>query len=212
MAIELIGAGFGRTGTLSLKLALETLGFEKCYHMTEVHSHPEHRAQWLKLHRGESVDLDTLFEGYRASVDWPSCNFWRQQLAQYPDAKVILTLRDPDRWYESVMTTIYKTSTAALEDADPDVRYAGQWAHEVIWGAVFDGRMQDREFVLRVFNQHNETVRAEVPIDRLLVFEASQGWEPLCEFIGTEVPDEPFPKVNTTEQFISRARGQHDQK
>jgi hypothetical protein len=210
MAIELIGAGFGRTGTLSLKFALERLGFEKCYHMIEVHDHPEHRAEWLKLHRGEPIDWGALFDGYRASVDWPACNFWREQMAQYPRARVILTLRDPENWYDSVMATIYRTSSAALEDEDPDVRYAGQWAHEVIWDAVFDGRMEDRDYVISVFNRHNDTVRAEVPAEKLLVFEASLGWEPLCEFLGAPVPDEPYPLVNTKKQFMSRERRQRD--
>jgi hypothetical protein len=203
MTIELIGAGFGRTGTLSLKFALEKLGFEKCYHMMEVHNHPTHRAEWLKVHRGEPIDWNALFDGYRASVDWPSCNFWREQMAQYPEAKVILSLRDPERWYDSVMATIYKSSSAALQAEDPDVRYAGQWAYDIIWGGVFDGRMDDREYVIGIFNRHNNTVRTEVPADKLLVFEASQGWEPLCEFVGA--------RVNTTEQFMSRWRGQRSQ-
>lgn len=204
MTIRVIGAGFGRTGTLSLKFALEKLGFDKCYHMMEVMNQPEHRAEWSKVHRGESIDWQALLEGFQATVDWPSCNFWREQMAQYPDARVILSLRDPERWYDSVMNTIYKSTTASLDADDPAVRYGAEWAHTIIWDAVFDGRMDDKDHVIRVFNEHNESVKAEVPPDKLLVFEAADGWAPLCEFLEVPVPDEPYPRVNTTEEFTER--------
>ena len=204
MTIRVVGAGFGRTGTLSLKFALEKLGFDKCYHMMEVFGQPEHRASWLKAHRREPVDWDGLFEGYQASVDWPSCNFWREQLAHFPDAKVILSLRDPERWYDSVMNTIYPSSMESLKSDDPDARRGAEWANEIIWQGVFDGRMEDKDHVLDVFNRHNESVKSEVPAGRLLVFEAADGWDPLCEFLGVAVPDEPYPRVNTTEEFTSR--------
>jgi len=116
MAIKVIGAGFGRNGTLSLKQALETLGFGKCYHMAEVFQHPEHVPVWRAAAHGKSVDWDAVFDGYQASVDWPSCSFWQEQMARYPDAKVVLSERDPERWYESVMNTIYP---------DPRPRLAG---------------------------------------------------------------------------------------
>lgn len=204
MTLKVVGAGFGRTGTLSLKFALEKLGFDKCYHMMEVHNQPAHRAEWAKVHRGEQVDWDALFDGFRATVDWPSCNWWREQLEHFPDAKVILSLRDPDRWYDSVMNTIYKSSSAGLASDDPGIQYGSKWAQMLIWDGVFDGRMEDRAHVIDVFNRHNEAVRAEVPADQLLVFEASEGWAPLCEFLGVPVPEEPYPKVNTTEDFIER--------
>ena len=113
MGLEVIGAGFGRTGTLSLKLALEQLGFAQCYHMFEVMNHPEHVPLWRAAHRGEPTDWEALFAGYRAAVDWPSCNFWREQLDTWPDAKVILTQRDPERWYTSVMNTIWQSAGLA---------------------------------------------------------------------------------------------------
>ena len=110
MGLKIIGAGFGRTGTLSLKNALEQLGFDKCYHMLEVFQNPGHHQRWLDIHHGGKADWDDLFQGYQASVDWPSCNFWREQMAYYPDAKVILSLRDADSWHKSVMNTIYPSS------------------------------------------------------------------------------------------------------
>ncbi len=203
MALRVIGAGFGRTGTLSLKFALEKLGFDACYHMMELRKHPDHRDLWAKAHRGEPVDWDALFDGYQASVDWPSCNLWREQLAHFPDAKVILSLRDPQKWYESVMATIYKSSSAGLTAEDPDRQAGAAWAHEIIWNRVFKNRMDDPDYVISVFNEHNEAVKAEVPADKLLVFEASQGWLPLCEFLEVPVPDDDYPRVNSTEEFTS---------
>ncbi len=207
MALKVIGAGFGRTGTLSLKFALEKLGFTKCYHMMEVFQNPSHRALWLRAHRGEAIDWDSLFEGYQASVDWPSCNLWREQFEHYPDAKILLSLRDPDKWYDSVMATIYKSSTANADSDNEDARRSVDWINEIAWQRLFDGRMDDRAHVTRVFRQHNEQVQREVPPERLLVFEASEGWEPLCRFLEADVPDEPYPKVNTTEQFTQRNSG-----
>lgn len=201
MSIKVIGAGFGRTGTLSLKAALEQLGFNKCYHMMEVTQNPPHREIWLAAHRGEVVDWDALFDGYAASVDWPSCNLWQEQLAHYPDAKVILSLRDPEAWYKSVMNTIYPSSKAAKESEDPAMQAHGQWAFEIVWDRVFDGRMDDKEHVINVFNNHNQSVIDQLHEDKLLVFDAKMGWDPLCEFLEVPVPDTDYPRTNTTEQF-----------
>jgi hypothetical protein len=205
MTIRVIGAGFGRTGTLSLKQALEQLGFDKCYHMVEVFQNPDHLEQWTKATRGEPVDWPALFAGYRASVDWPSCNFWELQLEAFPDAKVILSERDPERWYDSVMNTIYPSSRKARDSADPAMKPWVEMAFELIWDGTFHGRIEDREHAIDVYLAHNEYVKKQAPRDRLLVFEPSQGWEPLCEFLGCPVPDEPYPRVNTTEEFQARS-------
>jgi len=204
MTIEVIGAGFGRTGTMSLKLALEKLGYEKCYHMFEVFAHPEHVPEWSRANRGERVDWDKLFEGYRATVDWPSCNWWRELAEHYPDARVILSTRDPERWFESIHNTIYRFSAEALKSEDPTARAHGRWATEIVWDAVFDGRMDDKAHVLDVLRRHEATVKASLPASRLLVFDAAEGWAPLCAFLGKPVPTEPYPRVNTTEQFTAR--------
>jgi hypothetical protein len=204
MAIRVIGAGFGRTGTLSLKLALEKLGFDRCYHMLEVQQNPSHAGLWSQAHAGESIDWDALFEGYQASVDWPSCNLWREQLEHFPAAKVLLSLRDSERWYDSVMNTIYKTTAAGFESHDAQHRARAQWAADLIWNRVFDGRMEDREHVIGVYERHNQDVIDSVAADRLLVFQASEGWEPLCKFLEVDRPDEDYPRVNTSEQFNER--------
>lgn len=205
MTIEVIGAGFGRTGTMSLKLALEKLGFDRCYHMYELLQHPDHVGLWHQATRGEPVDWHALFQGYRATVDWPSCNFWEAQLEQFPDARVVLSERDPERWYDSVMNTIYPGSLQRRESEDPADRAWADMAFELIWDGTFHGRIEDREHAIDVYLAHNEYVKSHAPADRLLVFEASQGWEPLCAFLGTPVPDEPYPRVNTTEEFQARA-------
>ncbi len=208
MSLKVVGAGFGRTGTLSLKFALEKLGYDKCYHMMEVGNHDDHFKQWLELSRGGEMDWVTLFEGYQASVDWPSCNWWREQLAAFPDAKVILSRRDPQKWYTSVMNTIYQVSVGnrakAEKEGDAQAKAAAQWAFEVIWGRVFDDRMDDKEHVIACYEAHNQAVIDEVPADALLVYEPGDGWAPLCEFLDVPIPDEDYPRVNSTEEFKER--------
>ncbi|TNF86075.1 MAG: sulfotransferase family protein, partial [Gammaproteobacteria bacterium] len=149
MTIKVIGAGYGRNGTMSLKQALEKLGFSKCYHMMELDQSKDEDVAWLKLHRGEPVDFHTLFEGYQASVDWPSCNFWREQMGAYPEAKVILSERDPEAWYASIMKTIYPSSVAMCEHTgeDPLWQRRSEMVFELIWDGLFDGRMDDKDHV-----------------------------------------------------------------
>jgi hypothetical protein len=206
MTIEVIGAGFGRTGTMSLKLALETLGFEKCYHMNEVGKNPSHVDVWQLATRGEPVDWLSLYQGYRASVDWPACNFWEIQLRQFPEARVVLSEREPERWYDSIMNTIYPGSLKARESEDPGIQAWAEMIFELIWDGTFHGRVEDREHAIDVYLAHNQYVKKQAPAERLLVFEATQGWEPLCRFLGCPVPDKPYPRVNTTEEFQAGPR------
>ncbi len=205
MTIKVIGAGYGRTGTMSLKLALEQLGFDKCYHMMEVNQHPEHFGMWAAINRGEEVDLPALFEGYQASVDYPSAIFWQEQMAAFPDARVLLSLRDPEKWYESIMNTIYPSSSSMVHAEDEQMQYFGNWAMEIVWNKLFDGHMDDKEHVISVYNAHNQNVIDTVPEEKLLVFDAKEGWEPLCQFLEVPIPENDFPRVNTTEQFQERS-------
>ncbi len=204
MTIEVIGAGFGRTGTLSLKFALEKLGFDKCYHMMEVQFHPEHVQIWRDAARGINPDWEALFQGYRASVDWPSANFWREQMAAFPQAKVLLTRRDPEKWYDSVMNTIWPASQANAASDDPRARIGAEMSHEVIWDRVFDRRMDDKAHVIACYEAHNQDVIDSVPAEQLLVYEPGQGWEPLCNFLDVAVPNEDYPRVNSTDEFKER--------
>jgi hypothetical protein len=204
LSIKVIGAGFGRTGTLSLKYALEKLGLEKCYHMLEVHMQPGHVQIWRDLEKGVQPDWQALFEGYQATVDWPSCNFWREQLQVYPEAKVLLSWREPDKWYASVMSTIWPASQANAKRDDADARAGSSLAYELIWDGIFQGRMQDKDWVISQYDAHNQAVIDEVPADKLLVYEPGQGWGPLCEFLDVPVPEEAYPNVNSTAEFKER--------
>jgi hypothetical protein len=210
MALKIIGAGLGRTGTLSLKVALEQLGFAACYHMTEVLAHPEHVRFWDAAARGEPVDWEELFRGYQATVDWPGCNFYREFLQLYPDAKVILTVRDSERWHESARQTIYYVRHAFPGWLIPFLPRMGRFQgmiDRLIWVGMFHGRFEDRSYAIAVFNRHNEEVQRLVPPDRLLVYEVKQGWGPLCQFLGVPVPEgQPFPHLNDAEEFRGRIR------
>ena len=197
MGLTLVGAGFGRTGTLSLKSALETLGVGPCYHMLEVRRNPEHESLWSRAADGEDVDWDALFEGYAAAVDWPACRFWSELAGRYPEAKVLLSLRDPDGWYDSVRETIYRAMKGEIRGMPSDHL---AMVRKIVLEQTFGGRFEDRTHAIDVFVRHNQEVRESVAPERLLVYEASQGWEPLCAFLGLPVPDEPYPRVNTREQ------------
>lgn len=205
MSIEVIGAGLGRTGTLSLKAALEELGFSKCYHMVEVLARMDDARVWDAAARGEAVDWDRLFAGYRAVVDWPGCSFYRELMRQYPGAKVILTVRDAERWYDSARQTIYAVRHAFPWWAGRILPRMGgflRMTERVIWEGVFRGRFEDRAAAIEAYDRHNEQVRRDVLADRLLVYEVSQGWEPLCAFLGVPVPEgKPFPRLNDAAEF-----------
>jgi hypothetical protein len=202
VTLKVIGAGLGRTGTLTLKTALEQLGFGPCHHMVEVFAHPEQAEFWRRAAEGEAVDWEEVFSAYNASVDWPSCHFWRQLAARYPDAKVVLSLRDPERWWESMDATILKVTQAMF--ADPARRAAMRFIELILVDQTFAGDLS-RDNVIAAFERHNAVVRAAIPPERLLVFEAAQGWTPLCAFLGVPVPETPFPKVNSREEFMSQA-------
>ncbi len=217
MSLKVIGAGFGRTGTLSLKLALEELGLGPCYHMVEVNAHPEHDALWLALARGEASDWRPMLQGYASTVDWPTTYIWKELAAANPDAKIILTLRDPQAWYASAAATIFarmiefetlraealRSNPAAVDEAR---RRHMEMINTLIVENTFGGSL-DKNNAIAVFNARNEEVRRSVPREKLLVYESSDGWEPLCDFLGVAVPATPYPKVNTTEDFASHFPG-----
>ena len=206
--MRVIGAGMGRTGTLSLKVALERLGFAPCYHMLEVIEHPDHVPLWVAALRGEAGAMDRALAGYGATTDWPACTFWPALVAAHPDAPVVLTVRDADRWYDSALATIYPvasfTLTAPPEMAPPGMRPMAAMVDALVWQGTFGGRFEDRAHAIEVFHRHNEAVRRGVPADRLLVYEVGQGWGPLCAFLGVPAPDEPFPHLNDAASFRAR--------
>ena len=203
--IEVIGAGFGRTATASLKRALEVLGFGPCDHMHENFDHPERFALWREaMHRkdaGEPIDWRPLLSDYRAVVDWPGEHFWRELASAHPQAKVVLTVRDPDRWCDSISTTIFPLLLHLAETGGESL------PGDIILDRTFAHRTDDRAHVMAVYAAHNEAVREEIGPDRLLVFDVKEGWEPLCAFLGLPVPDgEAFPHLNDTAEFKADER------
>ncbi|MFI0454595.1 sulfotransferase family protein [Actinomadura sp. 6N118] len=204
--LEVIGAGFGRTGTFSLKAALETLGFGPCHHMLGMLEHPEEIPMWRRAAQGGPVDWEEVYRGYRSSVDWPGVRFWRDLVARYPKAKVILTVRDPQRWYDSARATIHRAAVDPAPAPTPVIRDMKTMSREVVWDGQFGGLFTDAEHAMRVFREHNEAVRREVDPERLLVFEIADGWEPLCRFLDVPVPDVPFPRSNDKDEFDSKLR------
>lgn len=199
MALQIIGAGFGRTGTTSLKIALEELGFTKCYHMRELIAHPSHATVWLDAYEGKKVNWDSIFGGYRAILDWPGSYFYKELGVAYPDAKVVLSVRDPEKWYDSMLKTIHTESQSVPRWAlwlVPPVRRLFQVMDRVIWEGVFQGRFTDKGYVMAVFHRHIEEVKGKVPAHKLLIYDVKEGWEPLCQFLEVPVPNIPFPRSN----------------
>jgi hypothetical protein len=197
MPLSVIGAGFGRTGTMSLKLALEQLGLGPCYHMMEVFKNPKAPGYWEAVADGETPDWELIFEGYPATVDWPNATYYAELADAYPEAKVILTKRDSEAWFKSTQATIFK------RDVTNPTNDFERMISKVI-GRLFDHRMHDHDHVISVFERHNAEVARRIPPERLLVYEVAEGWAPLCAFLGVPVPEGGMPKVNSTEEFQAR--------
>ena len=194
----MIGPGFGRTGTMSCKAALERLGFGPCYHMIEVREAAGHVDAWTGAINSAPTDWARLFAGYRAVVDWPACAFWREIWTAYPEAKMVLTRRDPDAWFDSIEQTIFKALRAPSPDEEL-VRWRVQ-TRRLIFEQTF-GNDLSRDHCISVLRAHEADVISSVPAERLLVFEVGDSWEPLCAFLGVAVPDEPFPHANSAAEF-----------
>lgn len=206
MALEIIGSGFGRTGTTTLKGALERLGFATCHHMVEVFANPGSAAQFSAAARREKIDWDALFAGYRSQLDWPACHFWRELAAHFPKAKVLHTVREtPEAWYKSFAGTILNVLKSP-PPPDPNLRAQWQMAQDIITDQTFQGALDDPKVAMDVYRRREAEVRAAIPPDRLLVYNVSEGWEPLCKFLGVPVPGEPMPKTNTTDDFMAMFR------
>jgi Sulfotransferase domain len=203
MGLRVIGAGLGRTGTHSLKIALERLMGAPCYHMVAVFEHPEHVPLWHEAARGNPVDWGTVFDGYVATTDWPGGAFWPELTAAYPDAMVLLSTRDSaEEWWKSANDTIFVGMREGPRDEN---REWFAMMTEVI-RSRFTDRLDDAEACMAAYERHNEAVRANVDPARLVEWRPSDGWGPLCGMLGVDVPDEPFPLTNTTEEFRARDR------
>jgi hypothetical protein len=170
--------------------------------MFEVRDNPELLPQWQAAARGEPVDWNQVFHGYRSQVDWPGARYWRELARHFPEAKVILTVRDPDAWFDSVQATIAPFIAARGRHLSPHVNAIAEMAYRTIVAPIFEDRLSDRDHATRVFREHIAAVKAEIPAHRLLVLDLREGWQPLCDFLGVEVPDVPFPKTNSSKEFV----------
>lgn len=206
MTLEVIGPGFGRTGTNSLRRALEMLGFGPCHHMYELEDNPELLPHWEALSRGEKIDWDSVFSGYRAQVDWPGARYWRELCAYYPDAKVVLSVREPHGWYDSMEKTIVPYLEQRGTHDDEDRNHRSLMNYELINVQTFEGRISDRAYAVNKFNAHIAEVQQEIPSERLLTFDVRDGWASLCAFLGVDVPDADFPNTNSSKDFNDSAR------
>ena len=222
MVLRVVGAGLPRTGTMSLKHALERLLGEPCYHMMELFEHPEHATTWRELLRGERADVGACLDGYTAAVDWPASRLWRELSAAYPDALVLLSVRDSgEQWWRSVSQTILPrmlqqaqglgpdgpVPPGRLSDADAEQRAAvGQMFEALVAIDGFADAIEDKDTASAWYDRYVAEVREGVPPARLLEWKAGDGWQPLCGALGVPVPDEPFPKLNSTEEFRERVQ------
>ncbi|MEM7111911.1 MAG: sulfotransferase family protein [Chloroflexota bacterium] len=200
--LKLIGVGFGRTGTTSLKAALDILGMTPCHHMIELFNNEPLIQKWYDVAFNGYRDWDTVFEGYQATVDWPSTTYWRELADYYPQAKLLLTVRDTENWYKSMTKTLLPVMHRPIEETGSG-RLHSLMARKLILNDTFNGAaLSDPEATMGVFEQHNADVEAAFGADRLLVWRVKDGWKPLCDFLELPVPDSPFPRLNTTSQFL----------
>ncbi|MEM7102849.1 MAG: sulfotransferase family protein [Bacteroidota bacterium] len=218
MSLKVIGAGVGRTGTKSLQLALQQLGFDKCYHMESLFRDPARVKHWEAAHKKANPDWDALFEGFQAAVDFPVSIYYKELAAHYPDAKFILSVRDPEKWYESAFATIFSFEPPASMKLK--LLFKAPFSSKVrhffkvlalneksIWKSFFEGKFKDKEFAIQKFKDHIEDVKKTIPADRLLIYQPGDGWEPICEFLGVDVPETPYPRTNLRSNFHDWAMG-----
>ena len=199
MALKIIGSGLGRTGTLSMKHALEQLGFGPCHHMVEVFNHPHSMPLWVAAGQGRG-DWDLIFRDYAAMVDYPGARYWRELAAHWPDAKVLHTVRDADAWFDSTQATIFAPGSFADNPPPPMKAFFESFTGDIA------GHLHDRAFMTDHFRRHTAEVERTIPAERLLIYQVGEGWERLCAFLGVPVPDTPYPSENSTAEFQNRVR------
>ncbi|HEV2980884.1 MAG TPA: sulfotransferase [Solirubrobacteraceae bacterium] len=201
MSLRVVGVGLGRTGTNSLKVALEQLLGGPCYHMFELIAHPQQVPQWEQAVRGEAVDWHALFDGYAATVDWPGCAFWRELVAANPDAAVLLSTRDSAQtWWASMEHTIVPALQGPMLSDQPDLARGQEMVRE-LFRTRFTPQFADRDAAIAVYERHCAEVRREVAPTSLIEWQPRDGWEPICSRLGVPVPDTPFPHENSSEDF-----------
>jgi len=193
MTLKVIGAGFGRTGTDSMREALNILGLGPCHHMLEVNASEDQKQMWRAMVQGAPPEWERLFAGYASAVDWPSAYYWRELMAFYPRAKVVLTYRTADSWWKSFEQTILRGIQASTEPESLGLA--------LVRDKVFSGRADDRALAIARYEDNVNAVKATVPPERLLVHSLGDGWEPLCAHLGVPVPAQPYPSRNSASDF-----------
>jgi hypothetical protein len=203
MSLRVVGSGLGRTGTKSLKEALEVLLGGPCYHMMEVFGHPDHPRQWHAAMQGAAVDWDALLEGYRAAVDWPAAACWKELAAANPDAIILHSERPAEDWFRSATSTIF----VGLGGDERRDDFPEDWLDmaEAMMTERFTPDFRDRDAAVAAYEAWNADVRATADPDRLVIWRTGDGWAPICEALGLPVPDQPFPHTNTTAEFRQMA-------
>jgi hypothetical protein len=208
MTLKVIGSGFGRTGTMSTKTALEQLGFGPCHHMIEVMNNPAQPAHWKAVAVGEQVDWNEVFAGYEAQVDWPGAHVWEKTAAAFPEAHVLHTERPEADWWNSFSVTIGKFFTLyETLPLPPHIRDIS----DVMTGSFMKETFSDhtdRDQAIAAYRRNNEKVRAKIPADRLLIFNVADGWAPLCRFLDVPVPATPFPRSHPRDEFWAHFGGE----
>ncbi len=206
--LKVVGAAWGRTGTTSTLGALNDLGFGPCYTFyTLMSERPDHYALWQDAYAGRPMDWPAFFAGYNSVVDWPASDFYLDLLKVWPDAKVILNVRDADAWYTSMVNTIWEVFQN-MRQAGPAAEASPlyQLGQTMMWQGAFHGRFEDKDYVIGLYEKHVAEVKASLPTEKLLAFDVKDGWEPLCRFLNVPVPDKPFPRLNDTDAFRARVR------
>ena len=215
--IDVIGAGLPRTGTLTQKLALEELGFAPCYHWVNVIANLDEVGLWDRA-MSKDVSWPQIFGDSRATVDWPGGYFYRELMDFYPEAKVLLSVRNPESWERSFRDTIWTMSHGetlmpllahARAEIDPRWHRYLALVDRMFWGpeGTFSEGHAEPEMMIEQMIRHNEAVKSAVPPERLLVWDVKEGWEPLCEFLEVDVPDGPLPHANDRDSFVMRVIG-----
>jgi hypothetical protein len=208
MSLKVIGSGFGRTGTMSMKDALEVLGFGPCHHMIEVMENPAQPAHWKAIAAGERPDWADVFEGYSSQVDWPGAHVWHETSIAFPDARVVHTERPEDAWWNSFNGTIGKFF-ATYTDLELPPHIADLFGTMKDW--LIDGTFSDftdRDSAIAAYRQNNQKVRDTIPTDRLLVLNVADGWDPLCRFLEVSVPGTTFPHRHPKKEFWEHFGGE----
>ena len=217
MALQVIGTGQARTGTTTLKIALEHLGFGKCYHMWELMNNPDHLKYFEKAEHGENVNWDELLVGYHSACDYPIIGYYKQFLEKYSNAKIIHTTRDAESWFKSMTGTVFwaiKPTPARIFGMLIRLPFSSTLRkrlrilkfNERMISKFFGKDYKNKEQVIRNFNEYDKEVYNSIPKERLLVYDVKSGWEPLCKFLNVPVPSIPFPKSNSKDEFVHKVK------